>query len=327
MNYANLKSGRIVLIVGASPDRINHNSVMRQYVKRGFAEILGREFVFECSLENSIEMASILHPALVLCFGSCMPDQVNYGPLRALCSQMGAEMIFWMHDDPYEFDYSFRVTEVADRIFSNDRWASLHYDHPNVHFMPMAACQMAHYRPWSSKKELDISFCGVGFPNRARIIRNLSPILKRHRTQIFGCGWEPEISFASNMRLKNTELSDLYAQSWIALYMGRDLHLANDKYKLDPSTPGPRIFEAAMGGVVQLCFIDGLEIADYYTIDQEVLVFDDPRGFSMQVEKMLDMPHRAKEIALAAQSRTLREHTYSARARQILNICGWTLAS
>lgn len=312
-----------VLIMGASPDRINHNSIMRQFVLRGLQAILGAHRVIECPYELGVSTLELLRPRLVLCFGSCMPDVSDYGPLRDWCDRFEAKLAFWLHDDPYEFDFAFRATEVADFIFSNDLWATRHYDHPHSYFLPMAACPIAHSRSWIVNKPNDIFFCGVGFPNRIRILRDIEPYLATLKCEILGAQWPDSLKIAENKRLGNVEVADKCSASLVTLNMGRDLHLANRRYQLDPSTPGPRTFEAAMAGTVQLCFVDGLEIADYFEIGQEILVFDDPASFRQQVESMFDDPLRAKKIALAARERALKDHTYEQRARQLLAYCGW----
>jgi spore maturation protein CgeB len=312
-----------VVVVGASPDRVNRNAVMRRFVAEGLAEVLGAAQVTECSLETALSVIERVRPRLVVCFGSCMPDVCNYGPLRDQCNRLGAQLAFWLHDDPYEFDFSYRAASVADWIFSNDRWAALHYDHPRAFFLPMAASRRAHWREWCEEKTADIFFCGVAFPNRIQIVTDLGAVLQTLRTRLLGADWPASLPFARNERLRNDQWSDTCAQSWITLNMGRNLHLANRRYQLDPATPGPRTFEAAMAGTVQLCFVDGLAIEDFFDIGDEVLLFDDPVGFRRHVERLLDEPALARSIACAAQARALRDHTYAARARELLRRCEW----
>jgi spore maturation protein CgeB len=310
-----------VLIVGASPDRVNHNAVMRRFVLNGFSALMGSEHVNQCSLENAVFTIKLTRPKLVVCFGSCMPDMSNYGPMRDICSKLNIGIAFWLHDDPYEFDFSFRATDVADWIFSNDRWTSFHYEHPKTFFLPMAACPWTHYREWNPNKNLDILFCGVAFNNRVQILRDLNSYIQKQHSQIYGENWPVDICAAKNIRVSNSILTHLYSTSWVSIYMGRDLHLANKRFQLDPSTPGPRLFEAAMAGTVQICFVDSLEVLDYFELGKEILIFDNPKDFELQVADILESPNKAKEIAMAAQQRALNDHTYTDRARRILKCC------
>lgn len=308
-----------VLITGASPDRTNRNTVLRNYVVEGFQQLLGSDQVIHCPLEQAARMTNESKPHLVLSFGSCMPDDADYFALRHACDKNNAALAFWLHDDPYEFDYSNKVCAVADYIFSNDKWSSLHYDHDRVFHLPLAASKNGHWRPLSNDKDIDIFFCGVAFPNRVQLVSDLKPILSRYVTTVLGDQWpDGKLPFAKNTRLPNDKLSDFYARSKLTLNMGRDFHYANQRYKLEPSTPGPRTFEAAMAGTTQLYFVESLEIEDYYRPDTEIILFNSASEFARIMEEVFDGRRDISVIQAAAQTRTLNDHTYFARAKQLL---------
>lgn len=316
------KSGHIeLMVVSAFPEKFNTNSALQDYVTWGFKAILGKDKVVACPLEVAPNLIESFKPRLIVIFGSCMLDISVYRATRIACDAVGSGIAFWLHDDPYEFDYAFKAEEVADWIFSNDRWSAMHYDHPKVKHLPMAASKQAHFRPWVEYKEFDIVFCGVAFPNRIQLIKDLSDSLRKYRSSIYGAHWPVDLTFAKNQRLTNSELSNLYANSTITLNMGRQFNLANDKFLLDASTPGPRTFEAAMAGTVQCYFVESLEITDYFKDGEEIILFDSPADFALQAERLIDEPETAKRIALASQVRALRDHTYEARCQQILKFC------
>ena len=310
-----------ILVVGASPDALNNNVHIRGYVAKGFEAIVGDDAAQETSLENASIAIDSWNPNLVVIFGSCMPDQSVYLSIRKICSKKNIPLAFWLHDDPYEFDYSFKAEEIADWIFSNDRWASLHYQHEKTFHLPLAGSPAAHYRPWQPHKIHDIFFCGVAFPNRIELIADLSPILEKYVSYIRGKGWPMDKSYCQNLAMHNKDLPDAIASSKVTLNIGRNFNLANDRFQLDPSTPGPRIFEGAMAGTVQFYFADSLEIADYFVPDQEILLFDDPKTFGRQLERVFDDPVFAKNVAIAAQERALKEHTYEKRCWILLKAC------
>lgn len=314
-----------LMVVSAFPEKFNTNSALQDYVTLGFESILGKERVLSCPLDVAPDLVMQFKPRLIVIFGSCMLDISAYRAARVACNKSGASMAFWLHDDPYEFDYAFKAEEVADWIFSNDRWSAMHYMHPKVMHLPMGASRQAHFRPWVDRKEVDIAFCGVAFPNRIQLIKDLSPILNKYRSSIFGSHWPTELTIAKNERLSNAELSNLYANSTVTINMGRQFNLANDKFLLDASTPGPRTFEAAMAGTVQCYFVESLEITDYFEADKEIILFDGPADFVLQVERLIDEPGFAKKIALAAQARALRDHTYEARCKKILSFCEFSI--
>lgn len=309
-----------ILVCGASPDNQNRNVVLRQYVAEGFAQLPQVARAVSSPLEFAPARALELQPDVVVCFGSCMPDDAEYAALRRYCTQAGVPMVFWLHDDPYEFDYSYKISQVADIVFSNDRWCTEHYDHPFARHLPLAASQKAHWRPLNATgKDINVFFCGVAFDNRKRLLGDLRRTLGTHNALILGDGWPSDLDFCSNRRLPNDQLSDHYARSWITLNMGRDFHYANERFKLEPSTPGPRTFEAAMAGTTQAFFVESLEIADYYQPGSEILLYNSAAEFSRLMDQVLSERDSCLRIAEAAQQRTLADHTYQSRAGSILD--------
>jgi len=315
-----------VIVSGSFPDRMNSNLALRQFLADGLRQCLGRSAVLNLQLESLPQAIRLHKPELVLCFGSCPPEVTNFGPLRFACNETGAHLAFWLHDDPYEFDLNFTAVEVADTLFSNDRWASMHYNHPRVFHLPLAASVEIHHREWVDQKEIDVFFCGVAFDNRITLLRDLASTLSRFRTSIYGAGWPSWVPGAVNQRITNQELANRSAQSTATLYMGRNLHFANKRYQLDPSTPGPRFFEAAMTGAVQLVFAETLEVLDYFSLGEGFLLYDDPQSFEQHLIRLLDEPMYGRQISEQGQARARHEHTYAHRAYQLLKICNLSLA-
>ncbi|MGI4900899.1 MAG: CgeB family protein [Janthinobacterium lividum] len=310
-----------ILVCGASPDSINHNARLRTLVGEGFSELLGTEAVRTCSLEVAEYCAAEFAPQLILVFGSCMPAVSVYHGLKNYCLKQDAVLAFWLHDDPYEFDFNYKILDIADVIFSNDRWAVTHYQHPHTYHVPLAASAAAHLRPACSNKEREVFFCGVGFANRINLLRDCRTALKDVRTEVLGADWPSDLSFASNERVEHEMLPDYYSRSLITLNIGRRFDLANARFNLDASTPGPRTFEAAMAGTVQCMFVEGLEIYDYFDPDAgEILLFDSPSELRRHVDMLRSDPRAAQRISFAAQQRALSDHTYTHRAMRILSL-------
>ena len=131
-----------------------------------------------------------------------------------------------------------------------------------------------------------------------------------------------DLPFCRDLYIPNHQLKDYFATSRIVLNMGRDLSFANKKYQLVPSTPGPRTFEAAMAGACQLMFADSLEIMDYFNIDTEILLFNNPSEFEFLLMDLIHNPEKRFRIGAAARERCLRDHTYANRAQKILSCTG-----
>ena len=308
-----------IIITGASPDRINRNTILRKFVLEGFIAAIGLKNVYECPLEIVSEMAIKKKPKLIIFFGSCMPDQSNYFEIRKVADKLKIDLAFWVHDDPYEFDYSYKLDTIADYIFSNDKWSSMHYSHPKIFHLPLAGSASHHFRPWKNKKKYDLFFCGVGFSNRIKLLKELSKHTKNIKKKVVGSEWPSALKCAKNIRLTNHELSEAYSQSSITLNIGRHFDLANSKYQIAPSTPGPRTFEAALAGTVQFYYVESLEIVEYFKPNDEIILFNDPLDFKIQLERLLDNAKLIKKIAIASQNRALKDHTYIARAQNLLS--------
>lgn len=309
-----------VLVCGASPDSVNSNAVLRGYVGKGFRSLAQVSAVRICSLETAEQTARDFKPHLILVFGSCMPSTSHYLGLKEIALDTEACLAFWLHDDPYEFDYSYKIVPLADVIFSNDRWTVTHYAHPHVHHLPLAADPDAHVREWNPNKARDVFFCGVGFPNRVALLRDCAKALASFGVSVVGSDWPSDLSFAKNQFVSNVELPDWYASSLVTLNVGRRFNLANRRFNLEASTPGPRTFEAAAAGTVQCFFVESLEIESYYEESKEILLFDTPLELRRHVEMVLDDRSRARALATASRERTLRDHTYANRAARILDI-------
>lgn len=311
-----------IAVIDTFPSGLNSNPMLPRFLCEGFA---GIEAVAKHAYpETASHLIPALQPDLVVFMGSVLNDWIDYWGLARLSRESGAHVAFWLHDDPYEFDAAFRAVECADTIFSNDRYAVEHYIHPRVHHLPMAASSQ-HFRELDpagyAARPLDLLFCGVAFPNRVQMIRDLAPDLARFAVRIAGKEWPEDLRGMIHPPIPHRELPDSYASAKFALNLGRSSSLANERYHLGATTPGPRTFEAAMAGCVQLYFAGSLEIEDYYEPDREIVLFDSPGEVMERLGDCEKRPGYYAEIAGAAQRRTQRDHTYAVRARRILDVC------
>lgn len=312
-----------ILVIGASPDAINLNAHSRSYLARAFEDVLSPDRVKTVPFEYGAEAIASFAPHLVLVFGSCYPDSCDYTAIRRASTSVNAHLAFWLHDDPYEFDYNFRATDTADTIFSNDRFAVQHYRFDRIFHLPLAACPHMHYRNQAkyNQKKFDLLFVGAAFNNRIRLLSDIASCLQGRRLCVRGSGWPEGLAGFQNELVPNEAIADLYARSLAVLNVGRDFDLGNDRYRLPATTPGPRTFEAAMAGCVQLYFATGLEIEDYFEPDKEILLFDSADEVPGLIEDLIQNPKRARTIAKAAQDRAFRDHSFQNRTKIILAMC------
>ncbi|MGU3665390.1 glycosyltransferase [Methylobacterium sp. A49B] len=329
MNFVSAISlaGPRVVVTSTFPDALNRNPTVRSDLADGFAELLGTERVSLAPLELAVSVIRATRPDVVVAVGSLVPDLSDLRGLRRAADAVGAVLIFWLTDDPYEFDYAFKAELYADIVVSNDSWAAQHYRHPDVHHLPLAAAPNRHFRPIRpvAERETTVFFCGVAYPNRIALLRRIDDLLAHHVVEILGAEWPDTISCAVNRRLTPRQMADYAAASRITLNIGRDLDVANRRLSLPQATPGPRTFEVALSGSAQAYFVTGLEICDHFEPDAEILLVDGAADIARVIEQSLDDPASIELVARRAQARALREHTYRHRAARLLDLTRMTV--
>lgn len=311
-----------ILIVSGSPDHLNSNAVLRHYVAEGFALAHPTGACRAVAYDGAIAAARQWRPDLVVVFGSVMIDGTDYYHLADLTRRQGGKLVFWLHDDPHEFDMNERIVPLADAIFTNDE-ASLDYFSAAVpvFHLPMGGSPSAHFRPVIQRSGPELFFCGHVFPNRQAFLAELrrkTPDFSR-RVQLLGSGWEiADIAEGLNIAIPNATMPDYYAASTAVLNIGRDYDLANGRFAIRSSTPGPRTFEAAFAGAAQIYVGDGLEIADSFEPGHEILLADDVDSFKAHWERLAADPALSLALGRAAQARAQRDHGYDSRVATLL---------
>ena len=314
----------VICIASSFPEAQNRNVSIVGDLAEGFIAVLGSSHVHVLTFCGTAEQIWQIRPTLVVLVGSALRAQWAYADIAKACRGTGAIFAFWTVEDPYEFDTNYRFTELADIVFSNDAWACRFYDHPRVHHLPTAASERLRRNLISyNARPLELFFCGVGFANRRMLIDDALPFLERRRTLIVGENWPDHPGgILSNRRLSHADLVEHYAASKCVLNIGRDFSYANTWRNLPAVTPGPRTFEAAMVGCVQLFFQPSVFFAEYFEPEREIVTFDSVEELDHKLDQLLADPAASCGIARAAQQRCLAEHTYWARALTMLSHAG-----
>ncbi len=311
--------GTSVVVTGTVGDLLNANAILREHVVRGFRALGPRVSVRAIPYGPRLDASDGVRADLVLAIGSVAIDGSNLHALRRFADRAGAVLAFWVHDDPYEFDYAFRLRGLADRVFTTDRWSAAHYPEPAIH-LPLAGCPETHLRPIdpAGPRDLDAFFCGYAYDNRVAFFREAADVLRRYDAYVCGAEWPADLPFARNARLDPELFADTAARALFTINIGRDLNVANARLNLPPSTPGPRTFEVALMGSAQLFVAEGLEVLDYFRGGEEIILIDGPADLGRCLERALDDPAWALGVAERAQRRALAEHCYAHRAEAIL---------
>lgn len=313
-------AGRVLICSGGRFES-QANAQIRESIMAGWGECFGDENVVAANISGAAAAIAALRPTIVFGIGSYLPESTYFGEVCREARKVGATTVFWATEDPYEQDASYRIASDFDVIFSCERWGSNFYTRPNVWHLPLAACPKLHYRPIEEDidRPIDVLFCGVAFTNRKDIVRGLMPSLRQLNIKIIGPGWgELGVGF-SDARLEKEQLIQFYARSKLVLNLGRSLNFENRRFMIAPSTPGPRTYEAAAAGAMQVFHEDTYEIRRYYTKD-EIPSFSNRKEFDRLVATYMDDDALRLETARKAQARTLADHTYGHRIRHALGI-------
>jgi spore maturation protein CgeB len=225
-----------------------------------------------------------------------------------------------MHDDPYELDVSLSIVELADFIFTTDKASQIHYP-PNIpsFHLPLAACPYTHVRSITQRTGPEWFFCGVPFPCRTFFFTQVQKHGLDKKGLLLGPQWNLEkINSAADIPVSSGQIANYYSTARSVIYLGRDTDLANERFKVKPSTPGPRLFEAAMAGACQIALTPGLEIAEYFELESELILIDGVNDFSLVLSQLEVEPSLSEKIGKAAQERALKSHTYKHRALELI---------
>lgn len=309
-----------ILITSLCPDHLNSNSIIKQYLASGFRDAYPSITVHICSNEIVLKKISTIQPDLIIAIGGLVLDSIDIRSLKEASISINSSLIFWLHDDPYEFDYSYKAINIADVIFTNDFSTYKQYNSKNVFHLPMAGCIHTHLRSIDieNTRNVTLSFCGVGYPNRVSFLRKSQNILGNFNAEVFGAHWPDDLPFCRNKRLSTGQLSDLASRSLLTLNLGRQFNIANRRFNIPASTPGPRTFEVALAGSAQICFLPGREIDQYFDTKNEIIIVDNVNDLRLALERAMDDPQWAISIARNAQKRAIKEHTYETRAKYIM---------
>ncbi len=309
-----------VLICGSSRLESQANAQVRHSVMNGWCELVGDENVSAANISGAAAVITEMRPDIVVGLGSYLPESTYFGEVARQAKRAGAAMVYWATEDPYEQDASYRIESDFDIVFCCDRWGVNFYTHKHAYHLPLAADARLHYVPVQpgSPRPIDVLFCGVAFSSRKEIVEAIRPSLTGLNISFIGPGWGQFGAGFTDRRIEKDQLIQAYGRSKIVLNLGRSLHFENRRHQIAPSSPGPRTFEVALAGTMQLFHEDTYEIRRYFT-RSELPSFSNPVEFDELLQHYLSSPGQRDQVAIAAQRRALAEHTYAHRAQTVVD--------
>jgi len=243
------------------------------------------------------------------------------GGVLAHLRQRGITTANWWLNDPFQFERAAAILPGYDFAFSNARGSLDAYATRgirNVRFLP-TACEPQVHRPLPSRAPLcDISFAGDWSAMREQMIGAL--VARGVDLRIFG-PWRRKLARRSPLRPRlehgfftPQRMSEIFAASRATL----NIHTWRGKFDYGLN---PRVFEAAACGIPQL--VDWKRELDELFDPGEraaMLVYRSDEELLAQCRRK-DL-HELREKALAAASSIQQRHSYVARMRELLTVCG-----
>jgi len=227
----------------------------------------------------------------------------------------------WWLNDPFQFERATKILPGYDFAFSNARGSVDAYAARgirNVHFLP-TACEPSVHRPLPPRAALcDVSFAGDWSAMREQIIGAL--VANGVDVRIFG-PWRRKLAGNPSLRARLEHgffTPQRMAEIFAACKATLNIHTWRGRFDYGLN---PRVFEAAACGVPQL--------VDYKRELDEL--FDEGERAAMLVyrnDAELLQQCRRKDLAelrsqAVAASASIRErHSYLARVRELLRVCG-----
>jgi spore maturation protein CgeB len=190
----------------------------------------------------------------------------------------------------------------------------------NALYLPLAAQPKVHKPLELSAVEqrkfgADVSFMGAGYPNRRMAFRELT----RFRFKLWGTDWDGDPLLAPFLQLAGARVSpEDCVRIFNATAVNINLHSSIQAKELVTGGDfvNPRTFEIAACGAFQL--VDRRALMSELFADDELATFDDITELVPRTEHYLAHPDERAAIARRGRERVLRDHTYAARMRTLL---------
>lgn len=313
-----------IAVTGLCSDQTNSNTRIRSAVATGAERsgLFSRVDIWP--IELMVTQGDMPYD-VVFAVGSGTSDTISFERLRRNADKSGTTLVFWTHEDPYEFDLNKRLLPFCDWFFTNESSALPYYNSSRVEWLPLAA-DLRYDRPVrpQSQRNIDLFFCGYGYPFRLHALQRIAGVLaETHELAIFGPNLASAVGeLASARRLSTEEFAETCTYSLLTLNIGRDLDIANNQFNIAPETPGPRTFDVALSGCPQIVFDDGMRIDEFYVRDREILLFDNVDDIENAIDTLRREPERCESIAHAAKERTMTDHLYEHRIARMMEVIG-----
>lgn len=264
--------------------------------------------------------------------GSKAPTQ----PLRELvahCREQGIPTVFWNKEDPPHFEDFLDTAKLFDQVFTTDVTLLPRYReelrHENVAVLPFAAQSAVHnpIRPKHGHQARDVAFAGMYFAHKFPERREQMDMLlggaldasARMDTglEIFSRFLGDDERYQFPGALADRVVGSLSYDRMLTAYKAYKVFLNVNSVVTSPSMCARRIFEITASGT-PVVTAPSPAIGEFFA-EEEVPVVAERQDAAHVVRALARSPQLRDRTVHLAQRRIWHEHTYTHRARQVLD--------
>ncbi|WP_193105883.1 glycosyltransferase [Brachybacterium sp. FME24] len=257
-------------------------------------------------------------------------------PLRDLvahCREAGIPTVFWNKEDPPHFEDFLPTAKLFDQVFTTDVTLLPRYreelGHDRIEVLPFAAQSAVHnpIRPKHGHQARDVAFAGMyfahKFPERREQMDMLlggaldvSPKMDKG-LEIFSRFLGDDERYQFPGALADRVVGSLSYDRMLTAYKAYKVFLNVNSVTTSPSMCARRIFEISASGT-PVVTAPSPAIGEFFSED-EVPVVAEREDAAHVVRALVRSPELRDRTVHLAQRRIWHEHTYTHRARQVLD--------
>ncbi|QTO00970.1 glycosyltransferase [Aggregatibacter sp. 2125159857] len=268
---------------------------------------------------NAINKAIENQCNLFIAFDGEEIEPIICSRLKQICKKS----LVWYVEDPYEIKINIENSKYFDLVFTNDKGSLEEYPGKAFH-LPLAASEELHYFPISNANRYDLFFAGTAWPNRVETLKMIEECFSDIKLKLAlpTNQYLPPINLSLNpseynWKTPNNEFARFSNQSKIVLSLHRKFTASDGKE--EALTPGPRLFESALAGCLQLIDRNIPGVNDYFVENEDYIAFSSPEECIDKIEYYLKHDAERNKIALSAQEKVKKFHLYENRVDYILS--------
>ena len=291
---------------------LNVSIERQEYLENSFLQVVTQ------SILATVER---FEPDLVLCMAQAPLSRQGLSRLR----KEGVSTAMWFVEDYRLFTYWRAFAPLYDvfAVIQKEPFLSelAQSGVANALYLPLAADPAVHRPLELSPAErqrfgAELSFMGAGYPNRRAAFRHLA----RHGLKIWGTEWDGDAELAPLVQMQGQRISTEDAvKIFNAAVINLNLH---SSVKAEELVPGgdfvnPRTFEIAASGAFQL--VDTRSLMPELFAKGDLATFSSLPELEEKIAHFAAHPEERRAFAGRGRERVLKDHTYAARMRTLLD--------